>query len=134
MAFVASRVLFESGRALKQEVSRDLLQGSDCSDTRGVCDTQTGGAGYQEQHSFCASYVSPRGASRDHSDRRSTQSPSLLKVIFAHALTIIRRGRILKLLDREGLQFLDFNMPVFRKRNHHRGDAFTAFVVCFAYA
>jgi len=133
VAFVASRVLFESGRALKQEVSRDLLQGSDCSDTRGVCDTQTGGAGYQEQHSFCASYVS-RGVSRDDSERRSTQSPSLLKVIFAHALTIIRRGRILKLLDREGLQFLDFNMPVFRKRNHHRGDAFTAFVVCFAYA
>ena len=41
---------------------------------------------------------------------------------------------ILKLLDREGLQFFDFNMAVFRKRDHHRGDAFTAFVVRFVYA
>ena len=35
------------------------------------------------------------------------------------------RRQILKLLDREGLQFFDFNMAVFRKRDHHRGDAFT---------
>ncbi len=38
------------------------------------------------------------------------------------------------LLDRKGFQFFDFNMAIFRKRDHHRGDTLTAFVVCFVYA
>ena len=37
--------------------------------------------------------------------------------------------RILKLLDREGLQFLHVKVAVFRKRQHHRGDAFAAHFV-----
>ena len=55
-------------------------------------------------------------------------------VIRRRANDVGERRQILKLLDREGLQFFDFNMAVFRKRDHHRGDAFTAFLVCFVYA
>ena len=40
----------------------------------------------------------------------------------------------LKLPDREVLQFLYVNVAVFRKRHHHRGDAFAAHLVCFVYA
>ena len=73
-----------------------------------------------------------------YSGGRARDDAILERSIVIHEVLRLKRlretRRILKLLDRESFQFFDFNMPVFRKRDHHRGDAFTAFVVCFVYA